>query len=480
MADILIIDDDKMLCGVLGRHIGRMGHAATYSLTLEEGLKELSSKTFDVVFLDVNLPDGNGLDAIPGIRQIASSPEVIIITGAGDPDGAELAIKSGAWDYLEKPSSSKKMTLALVRALQYSKEKAARKPSVALKRKGIVGDSPRMKACFDLLAQAANSNANVLIAGETGTGKELFAQAIHKNSSRADNSLVVVDCAALPETLLESVLFGHEKGAFTGADRAQDGLVKQADGGTLFLDEVGELSLSIQKVFLRVLQEHKFRPVGSKHELRCDFRLVAATNRDLDKMAQCGQFRNDLLFRLRTLTIKLPSLRERPEDIKDLTLFYLAKFCERQQLATKGFSPEFFDALSAYNWPGNVRELFNTLEAALTAAHYDQTLFARHLPNQIRIQVARSAVGKKYPANGNKDTGRESAKALPLLRNFRKAAAAEAEKRYLQDLVSLASTNIGKSCRISGLSRSRLYELLKKHRIALPNPISLDPNEQLL
>lgn len=477
MEKILIIDDDKMLCDTLSRRVRYMGYTATYALTLEEGLNEALSKAFDVIFLDVRLPDGNGLDAIADMRQTASSPEVIIVTGEGDPDGAELAISTGAWDYIEKPSSIEKMTLPMQRALQYRKEIAQRKPKIALNRQCIVGDSARMKACFDLLAQAANSNANVLITGETGTGKELFAEAIHKNSPRANKSLVVVDCAALPETLLESVLFGHEKGAFTGADKTQDGLIKQADGGTLFLDEVGELSLPIQKVFLRVLQEHKFRPVGGKDEVTCDFRLVAATNRDLDKMVQCGQFRNDLLFRLRMLTIKLPTLRERPEDIKDLSLYYLTKSCERRQLGTKGFSPDFFDTLTAYNWPGNVRELFHTLEAALTSARLDQTLFARHLPNQIRIQAARLAVGKKTLAKGNKETGRGAARELPLLRVFRKAAAAEAEKRYLQDLMSITSTSIKKSCLISGLSRSRLYELLKKHRITLAN---LEPNDPLL
>lgn len=468
MANILIIDDDKMLCNTMCRHIRHRGHQVTYALTLEQGCEAVSGKTFDVVFLDVSLPDGNGLDALPGIRQAPSRPEVIIITGEGDPDGAELAINSGAWDYIEKPSSIEKMTLPLVRALQYREEKVAAKPTVALKRENILGDSPQMKSCFDLLAQAANSIANVLITGETGTGKELFARAIHENSPRSNNNLVVVDCAALPETLVESVLFGHEKGAFTGADRTQDGLVKQADSGTLFLDEVGELPLSVQKVFLRVLQEHRFRPVGSKQEVKSDFRLVAATNRNLDNMVQTGRFRNDLLFRLRTLTINLPPLRERREDIKDLALYHVTKFCDRHQMGTKGFSPEFFDALTAYNWPGNVRELLNTLETVLTVARHDHTLFAKHLPVHIRIQVARSAVSKKIPTDCSPEEGTDFAKTLPPLRDIRKAAAAEAEKRYLQDLISITRNNIKEACRITGLSRSRLYELLKNHKMSFP------------
>jgi len=251
MEDILIIDDDKTICEMLSSLIQSMGYDVTYSLTLKSGLEEASAGAFGVVFLDVRMPDGNGLDMLHEIRQVPSSPEVIIMTGQGDPDGAALAIKSGAWDYLEKPSSIEEMTLPLVRALQYREEKKARMPKMALKREGIVGSSPQLAACLDLVAQAANSDANVLIEGETGTGKELFARAIHENSSRANGNFVVVDCTALPETLVESVLFGHKKGSFTGADKTQDGLIKQADGGTVFLDEVGELPLSAQKTFLR-------------------------------------------------------------------------------------------------------------------------------------------------------------------------------------------------------------------------------------
>ena len=275
MANVLIIDDDRAMCDMLSGRMRDMGHNATYALTLKAGLKQAFSESFDVVFLDVGMPDGNGLEALPKIRETPSSPEVIIITGAGSPDGAELAIKNGAWDYIEKPLSISAMSLPLIRALQYREDTRTLGSPVALDREGIVGNSPPMKACFDLMAQASASDANVLITGETGTGKELFAAAIHKNSPRAEKSFVVVDCATLPETLVESMLFGHEKGAFTGADKAKDGLIKQADGGTLFLDEVGELPLSVQKAFLRVLQERRFRPLGGKREIESDFRLVS-------------------------------------------------------------------------------------------------------------------------------------------------------------------------------------------------------------
>ncbi|HAA05137.1 MAG TPA: Fis family transcriptional regulator, partial [Syntrophobacteraceae bacterium] len=396
MANVLIIDDDKGVCGLLSEMIGNIGHHATSVHTLESGLHESSQKTYDVVFLDVGLPDGNGLEAIPRLLGTQPPPEVVIITGSGEPDGAEIAIRNGAWDYLQKPLSVVKILLPIKRVLQYRDDLSKhRKPAVALKVHGIVGGSQQMKACLDLVAQAADSETNVLISGETGTGKELIAHAIHGNSSRAPSSFVVVDCASLPETLVESSLFGYEKGAFTGADRARDGLIKQADGGTLFLDEVGELPLSIQKAFLRVLQERSFRPLGAKQEIRSDFRLIAATNRDLDQMVECGLFRKDLLYRLKTMSIVLSPLRDRPGDVKDLVMYYTARLCEFHGIATKGFSPEFFEVLAAYDWPGNVRELVNTIEICLSGARYAPTFFPKHLPTQIRVKVARGVMNEK-------------------------------------------------------------------------------------
>jgi two-component system NtrC family response regulator len=466
VAHVLIIDDDEMMCDMLSTMVRQIGHDATCSTTLQEGLTVSASEDVDVVFLDVLMPDGSGLEALPRIREAPSSPEVIIITGFGDPDGAELAIKNGAWDYLEKPSSIKAMTLPLVRALQYREEKKARKSPVVLNREGIIGNSPPMMVCIDIVAQAANSDANVLITGETGTGKEVFAYAIHNNGPRADKNFVVVDCAALPATLVESMLFGHEKGAFTGADRAQDGLIKQADSGTLFLDEVGELPLSMQSSFLRVLQERRFRPIGRKQEIESNFRLVVATNRDLDLMVKEGQFRKELLFRLRSFTIELPPLREHPEDIKELTLYYTAKICERYGTETKGFSPDFFEALDAYEWPGNVRELVNTLERAIAAARQDPILFPKHLSPHIRINVAKTSL-RKESSVGSDQRGGDAAflKELPPLRYFRENALSEVEQNYLRNLMSRTGGTIKEACRISGLSRPRLYALLKKYHI---------------
>ncbi|MBE0599245.1 MAG: sigma-54-dependent Fis family transcriptional regulator [Desulfuromonadales bacterium] len=466
MASILIIDDDDLMVSSLELMVKRMGHQAVSTSSLREGIGLAESRGFDVVFLDIRMPDGNGLEALPRIAEAGSAPEVIIITGFGGPEGAELAIRSGAWDYIEKGSSVKEMTLSLERALQYRKEKKAENRNqsvIALKREDIYGNSPKLRACLNLVAQAAGSDANILITGETGTGKELFARAIHQNSPRAGNAFVVVDCAALPETLAESLLFGHERGSFTGADRSQEGLVRQANGGTLFLDEVGELPLSLQKTFLRVLQERRFRPLGSTHEVESDFRLVAATHRDLDEMVANNQFRSDLLFRLRAFTIELPPLRERAEDIKELVRCHLDRLCEGYGLASKGFSPEFLDALLAYQWPGNVRELANTLVRSFSSARFEPTLYPKHLPPDIRVQVMKDSA--RSAEAGESVHSSEPARRLPSFHDFRETAFSQAEKNYLHDLMSLAEDNIPEACRLSGLSQSRLYALLKKHRI---------------
>ncbi len=395
---------------------------------------------------------------------------MIIITGFGEPDGAELAIKSGAWDYIEKCSSVKDMTLSLERALQYRREKMAetrKKNVIALKREDIFGNSPKLRACLNQVAQAAGSDANILITGETGTGKELFARAIHRNSPRADRNFVTVDCAALPETLAESLLFGHEKGSFTGAEKPQEGLVRQAHGGTLFLDEVGELPLSLQKTFLRVLQERRFRPLGGLREIESDFRLVSATNRDLDEMVADSRFRSDLLYRLRAFTIELPPLRERAEDIRDLARNHLDRLCECHGLASKGFSPDFLDALLAYSWPGNVRELANTLVRAFSAAQFEPTLYPKHLPTNIRVQILKNSVHGDH-APSEEEAPPSPVRKLPRLQEFRERVYSQAEKHYLEDLMSMAESSIPEACRLSGLSQSRLYALLKKHDIPRP------------
>lgn len=466
MANILIIDDDKFICDWITNVVTQLGHNPSYTHTPREGLRKVQSEPFDVVFLDVRMPDGSGLDLMPKIKATRSSPEIIVITRLGDPDEAELAIQNGAWDYIEKPASFEALKLPIIRALEYRAEKISGKPSIVLKRKGIIGDSQEIASCLELLSQAAGSNVNVLITGETGTGKELFAKAVHYNSSRAKRNFVVVDCAALPETIVESVLFGHARGAFTGADRSEEGLIKQADGGTLFLDEIGELPFLIQKRFLRVIQEHRFRPVGGHQEIESDFRLVAATNRNLESMVRQGRFREDLFFRLRTLIIELPPLRELLDDLKELTVFYMNTLCERFGMVPKRASPEFWDVVTEYKWPGNVRELIQALEKALLSAKDEPMLFPKHLPTYIRIQVARNSFPKKPPSQGKPEIRSSVPKVPPKLKEIRKAAVSEAEQQYLKDLISFVGGNNNKACRISGLSRSRFYTLLRKYRSA--------------
>ena len=463
MATVLIIDDDKLICEWIANVVTRLGHHSVTTHLLRDGLKKLHSEPYDIVFLDVQMPDGSGLENMPKFRAGRSSPEIIVITGRGDPDEAQLAIENGAWDYLEKPASFEAIRLPLLRALEYRAERTPGKSPTVLKRNGIIGDSPKITACLELLGQAAGSDANVLITGETGTGKELFAKVVHSNSPRAKRNFVVVDCTALPETLVESVLFGHARGAFTGAETTEEGLIKQADGGTLFLDEIGELPLLIQKKFLRVIQEHRFRPVGGRREIASDFRLVAATNRNLEAMVRQERFREDLLFRLRTIVIESPPLREIPEDINKLTLFYMNDLCERFGMVAKQASPEFWAIVTEYRWPGNVRELIQALEKALISAKDEPMLFPKHLPTYIRIQVARNAFPQTPETRGQTAVRPSVPREPPKLKEIRNAAVSNAEREYLRNLIAYAGGDNNKACRISGLSRSRFYSLLRKY-----------------
>lgn len=465
MENILIINSDKESLRRISETISQMGYKPFCAHDLKEGLQKIQAEPFPIVFLEAQLPDGSGLDHIGKIKTSLYSPEVVVVTGLGSPDEAEIAITKGAWDYLEKPVSSELIRGHIGQILEYRAEKTQKKPSIPLQRKDIIGSSKRLDASLELLSQAAQSDVNILLSGETGTGKELFAKAIHHNSRRAGGNFVIVDCTSLPETLVESVLFGHMRGSFTGAYLSQDGLVKQADKGTLFLDEIGELPLAMQKSFLRVIHEHRFRPVGGSREIASDFRLVAATNRDLEEMVGRGQFREDLLFRLRSLVIELPSLRERREDIKELTLHYMGSLCQRFGLEPKGFSPDFWSAVNHYKWPGNVRELVQALEKALLSAKEEPILYPKHLPTYIRIQVARNGFSNKPLLQEQPQAG-PAAFAAPLsLKEFHRTAITAAEQQYFKDLMLFASGNIEEACRVSGLSRSRLYSLLKKYRL---------------
>lgn len=465
----------KDVADEVGPLLETVGHQIVATQSLTKGWAFATEQKVEVIALAQQMDNGDGLALLPRLKQLPHSPEVILLAATVDPQAAEFALRNGAWDYLLVQNEMGPIANSLDQALQYREEQRSKTPSIAVKREKIVGNSPLMKACFQLLGQAAASDANVLIGGETGTGKELFARAIHSNSPRsrplstsvkssnprADKNFVVVDCAALPETLVESVLFGHARGAFTGADRDHDGLIAQADGGTLFLDEVGELPLATQKAFLRVLQERRYRPVGGKVEKESNFRLIAATNRNLDEMVAEGGFRKDLLFRIRTLFIELPPLRQRSGDIKDLLRYHTSRLCESYGIAPKGLAIEVMDALSAYNWPGNVRELVNTIDSMLAVAGNDATLYPKHLPLNIRVQV----ICSNTSGQAQSDDAPPVVASLPSFKAYRE----ETEINYLRDLMALSDHNIARACKASGISRSRLYEMLGKYELSNPN-----------
>jgi two-component system NtrC family response regulator len=466
MANILVIDDEKMVCDLMSQVIMRMGHFVRQATTLKEGLQAAQVEDFEVIFLDVQLPDGNGLSQISFIKKLPSKPEVIVITGFANPEGLEKAINSNAWDYIQKPLSFEAITQSVHRALQYRADRQTCQSHKTLKKDGIIGHSQSLMNCLDLVERAAVSQANILITGETGTGKELFARAIHNSSSRADKNFVVIDCGSLPESLIENLLLGHAKGAFTGANQAEDGLVKRADGGTLFLDEVGELTPAMQKVFLRILQERSFYPIGDTRETKSDFRLVAASNRNLTDMVKLGHFREDLLFRICSISIDIPPLRKRDDDVQELALHYMQVLCESQKIEQKSFSSDFLEILKTYHWPGNVRELFSALEAALAHALHEPTLFAKHLPKSIRIEVARASLDLDFKGIQMQHLADGGSTAFPSWQKFRRKHIADGEKRYLQELVGRCSGNVFQAAKISGLSRPHLYGLLRKYSIS--------------
>ncbi len=460
MGNILIIDDDREMCRMMSRQLGYMGHHVTDANTIRDGLKILQKNTFDVLFLDVHLPDGHGIDALPKIKTSPDSPEVIVLTAFMDSQDAETSMKSGVWDYLQKPLELKDIQIVLERAIQYHQQKKLKKP-LYYAQGNIVGNSSALQSAIDAMMTGAKSDASILITGETGTGKELFARAIHENSSRAGRNMIIVDCSVLPENLVESILFGHVRGAFTGANTYQEGLIKQADGGTLFLDEVGELPLKIQKNFLRILQDHQFRPIGAKNEVKGDFRLIAATNRDLDQMVREGAFRDDLMHRIDIFRIELPPLRDRDSDVSELIGYYIEKFARRTQRPVKKCSPELVQALQKYTWPGNVRELMNVMDRIFITAQNDETLLPIHLPPEIRTRIITSELTPTPVQSGfSAGSGR-----LPPIQEARKSMLEELEKNYMTALVQMTQGDMQQAVDISGLAKSQIYNMLKKYNI---------------
>ncbi|MCE9499166.1 MAG: sigma-54 dependent transcriptional regulator [Leptospira sp.] len=464
---ILIVEDEVIVRRSVQAIAESVGAVSTGAGSVSEALKCLSEGIFDIVFMDLSLPDGDGLSLIPEIRKQEERAEIVVLTGTGDSDRAEKALKSGAWDFLLKPVSPREIKLILNRAIDYH-EQSKKTARPVVDRIGIIGNSPEIIQILDVVARASLSDASVLITGETGTGKELFAHAIHRNSTRVKGPFVIVDCASLTDTIVESILFGSKKGAFTGADKDRTGLIQEADGGTLFLDEAGEMPMSVQKTFLRVLQEKTFRPVGSLNEIQANFRLVSATNKNLSQMVEKGTYREDLFFRMSSSHIEIPPLRNQKTSLEELILHFIDRLSEKYRAAAKGFTPDFLETLTLYEWPGNVRELIGALEHAFSSGLGEQVLYPIHLPVNIRVAVTRNAVDKKQGTGPEAETNVLQILtngALPTWNTYKRSGTSALQRKYFKDLLDHCNGDFEMVSNISGLGRARLYELLKKHGI---------------
>ncbi|CAI0967329.1 sigma-54-dependent Fis family transcriptional regulator [Serratia fonticola] len=364
-AHILLVEDDLSHCTILQALISGWGYRVSVAHNGRQALEQVRAQPFDLILSDVRMAEMDGIAAMKAIKSYNPAIPILIMTAYSNVESAVEAIKAGAYDYLTKPLDFDTLQLTLARALEHTSLKSENqdlKQRLRFDQQDFIGRSEPMRKLLEMIAMIAPSDATVLISGESGTGKELIARAVHANSLRKERPLVSINCAALSESLLESELFGHEKGAFTGADKRREGRFMEADQGTLFLDEIGEVSPLMQAKLLRAIQEQEIQRVGSNQTLSVDVRLIAATNRDLLADVEAGRFRQDLYYRLNVVTVDSPPLRARREDIPLLAMHFLAKFAERNRKPVKGFTPLAMDMLLKYPWPGNVRELENSVE----------------------------------------------------------------------------------------------------------------------
>lgn len=367
---ILIVDDDRAHRTMLEAMVRTWGYKAVTADDGDTALDKASEQAFDLILMDIRMVRMSGIEALNAIQKVNPAIPIVLMTAYASVETAVEALKSGAYDYITKPLDFEKLKITLIRAMEHVrlKDENARLKAQAgerFDRRNIVGNSPVMHQLMETLMQAAPAEATVLITGESGTGKELVAGAIHYNSSRRKGPFVKINCAAITETLLESELFGHERGSFTGADRRKEGRFVQAQGGTLFLDEISSMSMAMQAKLLRVLQERELTRVGGTEVLRLDVRVVAATNIPLEELTREGFFREDLYYRLNVVTLRLPPLRDRREDVPLLANRFLQEFSEKNRKDIKAFSPQAMDRMMHYSWPGNVRELMNAVERAV-------------------------------------------------------------------------------------------------------------------
>jgi DNA-binding NtrC family response regulator len=452
---LLIVDDDEELRDTLERRLQRQGMQVTVAGSGEEALAQATLGRWDVALLDLHLPGIGGVELLERLKQEQPELEVVLLTAHGSIETAIQAMKKGAYDYLTKPFHLPELEIHLQKA--YEKSRLARRERQWVEqlryespRYRLVGSSPQVQRVRELIERVAPTDATVLVRGSSGTGKELVARAIHLNSTRRDRPLVTVNCAAMQETLLESELFGHEKGSFTGATQAKAGLVEVAEGGTLFIDEVAEMAPGLQAKLLRVLEDGHFRRVGSTQEGRADVRIVAATNKPLEAEIKAGRFREDLFYRLNVVTIDLPALKSRRADIPELVEHLLAT----RKIGGIRFQiePEALEALKQYEWPGNVRELANVLERAQILAE-GQVLTLADLPDNV--------VEAEPPADTTPDTGH--------LRDV--------ERRHVQEVLQREKGNKVRAAKALGISRRALYRLIDKFGLGTPAAPSV-PNAE--
>jgi DNA-binding NtrC family response regulator len=446
-ARVLIVDDDPEMGSMLETGLSRLGHAVSSTTSADAAYEAVIDDAVDVVATDVRMRGMNGIELCERIVETRPDVPVIVMTGFGSLETAVATIRAGAFDFLQKPLDTAVLAVAIERAIAHrrlqSEVRTLRRAVTGAERcDDLLGASPPMKKVYDLIARVADAEATTLITGESGTGKELVARALHRLSSRKSGPFVAINCAAIPETLLESELFGHKKGAFTDAKADKLGLFVEASGGTLFLDEVSEMSTAMQAKLLRALETRKVRAVGDNGETAFSARIVAATNRDLDASIESGSFRQDLLFRLNVLSIELPPLRARGGDVLLLAQHFLDRFAARMQRRVVSISPGVAEKLLAYPFPGNVRELQNCIERAVALARYE-VLAVEDLPDKVKNHK-RSAI----PI----DDG-ESKDLVPM---------DEVERRYVVRVLEASGGNKNLAARILGWDRKTLYRRLER------------------
>jgi DNA-binding NtrC family response regulator len=451
---LLLVDDDAAFRTVMAAELTRSGYDVRTAANGEDALAVCAHAEPHVILLDLQMPGMSGLDVLKTLRQRQAPGEVVMLTGHGSIDSAIEAIRVGAFDYVPKPCPLDELEIRIQRAL----ERQALRDRAELLERGLmppdlgsafIGESAAFRGVLQLLERVAQANSTVLITGETGTGKEMAAKLIHARSARRSRPFVTVECAALQESLLQSELFGHERGAFTGADRAKPGLFEVASGGTIFLDEIGEVSLATQVALLRVLDASTFRHVGGTHEIRVDVRVLAATNRDLAGMVRQALFREDLFYRLSTISVHLPSLRERREDIALLARHFVGLFSARFGVERR-LSDEALAALRAHTWPGNVRELLHVVEAAMVVCE-GAIIRPEHLPASVRADPDRA--GRGHTAAPGRSPGADEGATLTL---------EEVERAHIERVLHAHNGHRGLAARALGISERNLYRKLRE------------------